>query len=77
MLVLPMLFETFQSPNPENRIFRQYALDGHGLGPRQRPWRVRQVRASVVEKLRAASGKTSTSGSFDSAPSSAVSQINL
>jgi len=34
---------------------------GHGkmlavlvLGPRERPWRVRQARASVVEKLRAA-----------------------
>ena len=32
------------------------------LGPRERPWRVRQVRASVVEKLRADMGKISTLG---------------
>jgi hypothetical protein len=77
MLILPMLFETFQSPKPENRIFRRYALDGHGnvkracmaaenvdvaashckmlavlvLGPRGRPWRDCQVRASAVEKV--------------------------
>jgi hypothetical protein len=25
-----MLIETFQSPKPENRIFRRYAIDGHG-----------------------------------------------
>jgi hypothetical protein len=25
-----MLFEPFRSPKPGNRIFRRYALDGHG-----------------------------------------------
>jgi len=30
MLILHRLFETFQSPKPENRIFRRDALDGHG-----------------------------------------------
>jgi hypothetical protein len=44
------------------------------LGPRERPWRVRQVRASVVEKLRAAWVRSAPPGSFDSAPSSAVSR---
>jgi hypothetical protein len=67
----------FRPPKPENRILLRYALDGHEvhvtarqskmlavlvLGPRERPWRVRQVRASVVEKLRAAMGKISALG---------------
>jgi hypothetical protein len=30
VLILPMLFEPFRPPKPENRIFRRYALDGHG-----------------------------------------------
>src|ERR1700730_3861607 len=30
VLILPMLFEPFPPPKPENRIFRQCALDGHG-----------------------------------------------
>jgi len=44
------------------------------LGPRERPWRVRPVRASVVEKLRAAWVRLASSGSFDPAPPSAVSR---
>jgi hypothetical protein len=42
MLILPMLLEAF--PLPEAEICRL----------RERPWRVRNVRASMVEKLRAA-----------------------
>jgi hypothetical protein len=30
VLILPMLFEPFRPPKPENRIFPRYALDGHG-----------------------------------------------
>ena len=33
----------------------------------ERPWRLRPMRSPVVEKLRAALGKTSTAGVFDSA----------
>jgi len=62
MLILPMLFKPFRPPKPEPRIFRRYALDADYsktlavpvLVPRERPWRIRQVRASMVEKLRAA-----------------------
>src|SRR5271154_4830738 len=30
VLILPMPFEPFRPPKPENRVFRRYALDGHG-----------------------------------------------
>ena len=30
MLILPLLLGAFRPPKPENRIFRRYALDGHG-----------------------------------------------
>ena len=44
------------------------------VGPRERWWRARRVRASVVEKLRTARVRQAPSGSFDSAPPSAVSR---
>jgi hypothetical protein len=64
--VLLMLFEAFLTTKPENRLFRRYApLDGHGYifslhsnhRPRERPWQVPQVPASVVKKLQAAWGE--------------------
>ena len=44
------------------------------VGSREGSWRARQVRASVVEKLRTARVRQAASGSFDSAPPSAVSR---
>jgi hypothetical protein len=43
------------------------------LGLGEKPWRVRQVRASVVERVRTAWVGQAPWGSFDSAPPSAVS----
>jgi len=60
MLVMPMLFEAFSATMPENRTFGGTHLMVTGIGnrrPRERPWQVRQVPASVIEKLRAASGE--------------------
>jgi hypothetical protein len=65
--ILLILFEAFSATTPENRIRRRYTLDGHGYifllllhlnhRPRERPWQIPKVPASVIEKLRAAWGE--------------------
>jgi hypothetical protein len=76
VLILLMLFGAFSTTKPETRIFRRYApLDGHGYffhlhwnhRQRERPWRVPQITASVVEKLRAVWGEQASPRSFDCA----------
>jgi hypothetical protein len=56
-----MLFGAFRPPKPENRIVRQYALDGQAckmlavlVRAQGKTVAVRQMPASVVEKARTA-----------------------
>src|SRR5580704_14852424 len=68
----PWFLYQARSSEQLNQIFRDRQFPV--FAPTERRWRGRQVRASVVEKLRAAWVRQAPSGFFDSAQRSAVSR---
>ena len=77
VLILPMLFGPFRPPKPEIQVagdanVKRACMAAENVdvaagqvlvfGPRERPWRVPQMRASVVEKVPSGMGKISSLG---------------